>query len=319
MGRYRRLVKIHEDTILPKEPYDFKLTAMCYASCWDFDGKQAYIPFYTSSGMGCTVASRGEEGVVVSVYAEKADDEFIESGLSVAKHVLGLDEDLREYYKIIEDDPLLGIIPRKYRGLHMRAVTSLWEGVLIGICQQNASFRQGWTMVLNLRRILGEVLQLEKLNVILNTLPTPERILRQAKKLKETKVGYRRDTIVNVAKSFLKAEFEKLEDIKGIGQYTARLARVLALRKYDEFPVDRWFSRLIPYAYESVDREWSRQKVERYAEKLWGKWRGLSAVLITVVTAAEPIQEALQSIREGTIDLMPNKPAPMTLWKYTKP
>ncbi len=310
-----RLTGIYEDMITPKKPYNFRLTAMCYASPWDFDGERAYIIFRTASRTGCVMATQRDEEVTVRIFAEKPDDELIEHGLKVARHVLALDEDLTEYYKIIEKDPLLGIIPKKYLGLHMRAVASLWEGAIIGICQQNASFRQGWRMVMNLRNLLGEKVLIEGFNVILKATPSPHTIVRRASKLAETGVGYRKDTIIRLARTFIRNETEELEQIKGIGQYTARLARIIALRKYDVFPVDRWFMRLIPYTYKGIDKAWPKGKVEKLARELWGKWCGLSAILITIVTAAKPIREALDRIRKGEINILPEEPAPMTIWR----
>ena len=107
-----------------------------------------------------------------------------------------------------------------------------------------------------------------------------------------------------------------MEELRGIGQYTARIARILALRKYDEFPVDRWFARLIPNAYFDVDETWPIEKVEKFARERWGKYMGLAAIFITAVTAAETIGDTLKRIHAKNINPFPNKPSPFTLWRY---
>jgi len=306
---------LHHQKIRPIDPYSFKLTAMCYATRWDFDGERAYIPYFMGEKAFCLVVYEEEGIVTMEIHGEKMDDEAIEQGIDIAERVMGLHENIEPYYQIIEDDPLLGIIPRKYRGLHMRAVPTLWEGVIIGICQQNASFNQGWRMVVNLRKILGEEIVLQGPKMVLKAMPKPDRIIRSPDKLIEARVGYRKETMIRIANAAIRNEMEPLEQIRGIGQYTARLARIIAERKYDEFPIDRWFMRLIPYAYEGRDEAWPKKDIDNFSAKLWGRWRGLSAIMITIVTAARPIRMAIESISRGDLDIMSLTPSPMTLWR----
>ncbi len=309
------LRKIYTAHVSPRGTYSFSLTASCYALGWDYDGTRAYVPFCSEGTYGCAVA--WDDGDIhIDIYLERPNDEALEMGIKTAIWSLGLAENLDEYYSLIAKDRLLGIICKRLRGIHMRAVASLWEGLLVGICQQNASFRQGWLMVKRLREVLGEELILEDIGRTIRTLPSPQAIIRKANTLRTAGVGYREKTILSAAKAFTTSDYETLEEIRGIGQYTARLARILALRKYDEFPVDRWFSRLIPWVYESEDVSWDRAKVENYTRKLWGPWRGLSAVMLTIVTAAEPIGPLLRALSSRTVNPMPDKPSPLTMWRY---
>ena len=310
------LQKIYTTEIKPKGPYNFNLTASCYALPQDYDGTRAYIPHIHNDRKSVSIAYEKKGRIHVEVWSETRDDEIIEKIIKTTTHVLGLDEDLGSYYEIVKDDPLLAIVEKQLYGMHMRATSSLWEGILIGICQQNASFRQGWRMVMNLRKMFGDVIHIDEYNVNTYSFPTPSKIVKSYDNLLSAKVGYRRDIIFNVAKAFMREEPDNLEDISGIGQYTARVARIISLRKYDEFPVDRWFRRLIPYAYFSKDEIWSQRAVEDFAEKQWGEWQGLSAIMITIVTAAKTISEVLRDITSNKLCVFPDRPSPMTMWKY---
>ncbi len=308
---YRTVLSIPRD-------YNFKLTVSVYSTHWDFDGERAYIPILIDDKQIVVVASEGDERIELEVYSKSRGVE-VDQVLKNARYILGIDENLSKFYDSVRSDSLLGIISNKLRGIHMRSVQSLWEGLLIGICQQNAGFQQGWLMVTLLREKLGSKVLIAKYRHEVAFLPTPDDILSKKTYIKEARVGYREKVILRCATVFSKQtpELGELEEIKGIGQYTARIARILALRKYDEFPVDRWFARLIPNAYLNVDEVWPKEKVEEFAERMWGKWRGLAAIFITVVTAADTIGKVLKSLRLRKLDPFPDRPSPLTLWRYS--
>ncbi len=310
------LSEVYTIEIKPREPYSLKYTSMCYATPWDYDGKRTYIPMIIENNKVCSVLEEKEHKIHLRIYSEKPDDDIIEKSILSTKHVMALEEDLSEYYSIIRNDPLLHIVYDKLYGIHMRAVSSLWEAAIIGICQQNASFRQGWRMVLNIRKIMGEVIHIKEHNVVLHAFPSPQKVLRAYNKLDLARVGYRKSIILETAKRFSRGELDDLENIRGVGQYTARIARIIGKRKYDEFPVDRWFARLIPFVYGGKEESWSVKQVELFAKKKWGKWCGLSAIMITIITAAETYSRTMRNIKVGILDPFPDRPAPMTLWKY---
>ena len=115
---------------------------------------------------------------------------------------------------------------------------------------------------------------------------------------------------------FLNLETSKAESlllsVKGVGKYTARLALVLATRKYDLPPIDRWLSRIITTVYNVSEKE-----AENKWKSIWGEYSGLASVLVTITLDAEPLSKALDRIRQGK--LLPktdNKITPLTLWKH---
>ncbi|MET1159525.1 MAG: hypothetical protein ABWW65_01055 [Thermoprotei archaeon] len=241
------------------------------------------------------------------------------------EYLLGINEDLSSFHERGASDPLLGAFIRKYRGWRVRS-TSLWWALVIGVCQQNASFRQGWTTLYNIVKGYGKRVVLDGYETYL--VPTPRDIVNNPEVLVTARTGYRYKTIIGIAEWFLenpgveeklvdmgsRSIEEELKSIRGVGSYTARLALILGFRRYDLPPIDRWLRRIASTVYgvdeKSVEEEWTRR---------WNRYSGLAALATTIALDAEPLTKALQRIRENR--LLPEdtgKPTPLTLWKYYK-
>jgi 3-methyladenine DNA glycosylase/8-oxoguanine DNA glycosylase len=287
--------------------YNFRLTAQAYSLPWMWDGRTLKLPLED----GRIVRITQEEGGILLI-AER----ITEAELKKIRFTLGLDEDLSEFYSLWDGDALLHEGKHLLFGVHMKTV-DLFSAILIAILQQNASFRQGWFAVKRVFENFGKKSQ----DFIFP--PKPEDILKDKDSLKRCGVGYRENVIERVASAFLRGYFEgmeelpkdtaisRLKEIKGIGEYTAKVTLLFAFRNYEVFPVDRWFSRLLPVAY---DRE---EALDWVAQKYKG-WIGLFAYFVTIVTDALPIRKALERVRDRR--LTPNLEAPfatpMTLFRH---
>jgi len=301
-------------------PFNFHLTASCYNFKWWFDGSKCLIPISNDPPL-IAVTRYSHDEVMVDVYGEKrADYTDVEK---LARWILGLDEDLTSFYNVIENDAILREVPKSLRGMRMRA-TSLWNALLIAICQQNASFAQGWSMLCRIYRLFGLEVELNGIKSILP--PSPRHFLTSEAeaKLREAKVGYRARTIIHAASMAEKGYFEYLEklkdedaeerlkEIKGIGGYTARLTLVLSQRRYGLLPLDRWLKRLAEEVYKL-------KNVEEELKAKWREWCGLAVFFTTVVLDAEVLLKALQRALNGDVKprCQSEKPTPLTLWMHT--
>jgi N-glycosylase/DNA lyase len=227
-----------------------------------------------------------------------------------------LDEDLSEFYTLCEDDPLLYSVPTALKGLHLRCM-ALWDALLVAILQQNASFRQGWRMVKRLFQRFGK----KKDGFIFA--PSPKTLLENEPLLHTAGVGYRRRTLINVAKAYLDEHLKGIDElsdrealsriisIEGVGEYTAKVSLLFSGRRYALFPLDRWFLRLLPLAYPKGGVE--------YAKGKWKGWIGLFAYFVTVVTEASMIKEAQIKVKERRLSpsLNPPYPTPLSLYKFS--
>ncbi|RLG74779.1 MAG: hypothetical protein DRO23_05700 [Thermoprotei archaeon] len=303
-----------------KVDYDFKLTAAAYNFSWYFNGKELLIPLSCEEPVVALVKEESEKQLQARILSMKKEVD-VDKYLAKIKFVLGIEEDLKEFYNIWAKDKLfrksLGIL----KGIHLRS-TSLWNALLIGICQQNASFKQGWKMLAMMYKILGKKVTVERWGMTYLP-PSPRDILSNINLLKACRLGYRAGTVVNVAKAFANnvlsedksSEYveEDLVKVKGVGSYTARLALVLAARKYERPPIDRWLRKIISVVYKVPER-----LAEETWVKIWGKWGGLSSVITTIILDAETLSNALARVAKGrTYPILESKEmTPLTLWKH---
>ncbi len=300
----------------PKVDFNFKLTGMVYNFSWWFNGNKLILVIDDY----IVVVSEGEEGLTTRVYSISGKEENIDDLLKQVEYVLGLNEDLTEFYDIALRDPILNRVPLRLRGLHIRA-TNPWNAALISVCQQNASFKQGWRMLYNIYKLMGRELLVEGTRTIIP--PKPEDILvHGVGELVKARVGYRAKTIIGIAELFTKkpelntwevsvSELEEeLLSIKGVGSYTTRLVLVLSKRYYEKPPIDRWLKKLIALAYKAEGRE------EEAYKRFWRKWSGLAALFTTIVLDAEPLKRAVRRLLEGRIEPDPSLLSPLTLWKH---
>ncbi|OYT53589.1 MAG: hypothetical protein B6U76_08340, partial [Desulfurococcales archaeon ex4484_217_2] len=274
-----------------KVDYDFKLTAATYNFSWYFNGKELLIPLSYEEPVVALVKEESKKQLQARILSTKREID-IGNYLAKIKFVLGIEEDLKEFYDIWAKDKLFRKSLRILKGIHLRA-TSLWNALLIGICQQNASFKQGWRMLALVYKILGKKVAIERWGTTYLP-PSPRDILSNINLLKACKLGYRASTVVNVAKAFANnvlsedksSEYveEDLVKVKGVGSYTARLALVFAARKYERPPIDRWLRKIISVVYKVPER-----LAEETWVKIWGKWGGLSSVMTTIILDAETL------------------------------
>ncbi|MEM1609116.1 MAG: hypothetical protein QXG81_07590 [Ignisphaera sp.] len=103
----------------------------------------------------------------------------------------------------------------------------------------------------------------------------------------------------------------ELLSIRGVGEYTSRLALALSLRDYSKPPIDRWLRRIVAEVYKIDEKS-----VEREYTRVWGRWSALAALYTTVALDAEPLTKALERIRAGRLRPDPSKISPLTLWKH---
>jgi len=297
---------------------DLYATLSAYNFSFWFNGRLGYIIL---DEYGSEVAAVDVETRKYAIYAAKTVD-CSESYENLA-WILGLDEDLTPFYEKALTDPLLSEFAKAYPGFRLRA-TSLWWALVTGVCQQNASFKQGWRMLYNIvtsydRRVkLGEHLTYLP--------PTPRDVLEKSELLEVARVGYRKEFIVSIAqwienKRVASRDLRRLgsedaeallKSIRGVGNYTARLALVLSARKYDLPPIDRWLKKIISEAYGVPEKD-----AEKFWKSYWRAYSGLASVLVTIALDAVPLTKALERIKCGVLTpVVDSGPSPLTLWKY---
>lgn len=313
-GVLLRLKTCHEGH-LNSGSVDLRSTASVYNLCFWINPHSSFIYLPAESLTLVELNYNGE----YTLYSEdcKEEDNLVKKLVKA----LGLNEDLSEFLRKGRKDPLLGPFLEVYSGLRTRS-TSLWWALVTGTCQQNASFKQGWGMIHRIVSTYNMTVELEDGRRVLRP-PTPHEVLENLDKLVASGLGYRARTIKNVAESLIKGEIheeafkgsspreieKELTRIKGVGPYTARFAMAFSLRIYELPPVDRWLRKVASVTY-AVDEKF----VEEFWAERWNRWSALATIHATVALDAEPLQRALERVRNR--ELLPKSnltPTPLNM------
>jgi N-glycosylase/DNA lyase len=295
----------------------FKVLSVYNFSFW-FDGAVARVVLELEPPAVAVVSVKGE----AALYAQEGSDPAeLEGRLAAA---LGLAEDTSGFLQVASGDPLLAPFAREWGGWRVRS-SSLWWALLVAVCQQNASFRQGWSMLARLVRSYGRRAELEGAGEVLLP-PTHRDVLGDPSRLAASGLGYRARTVVGVAEALSSGRVPPEEElarvgaeeaeallrsVRGVGSYTARLALALSLRRYELPPIDRWVRAIASRAYGvgegEVELEWRRR---------WGRWSALAVLALTVALDAAPLRKALERLESGRLLPEPGEVSPAQLWRY---
>ena len=281
------------------------LTLQAYSLPWQFDGRRAYMHLCGSS---VAVVEPVDELLRVDVYAasgERCWEEVLGGGWAPAIDGSGLEA----YYDRAAGDPLLSCVGGRLRLLTVK-LASPWYAAIVAVCQQNASFLQGWRMVYRLHTELGVRLRIGDRLFIAP--PGPERVSIEA--LRRAGLGYRAETLASLADLVRRGidVREARETVKGVGPYTDGLIRLLGYGDLDALVVDRWVKGLAAEAYGVELRE-----AERVWSARWRPWRGLAAYHLTIVLDAEPLRKSIERVRRGEVcpRMDYSRPSPLTMWR----
>ena len=294
------------------------LTLAVYNFDFWFDGSRGVVVLDEVEPCVAIVSVDGE----YSIYCRSSSASCSDLERQLRK-CLGVDEDLNDFFARAARDPLLKAFALRFRGWRLRS-TSLWWALVIGVCQQNASFRQGWLMLRRIIEVYGCRARVESSEIPLP--PPPELVAKNPNPLRTARVGYRASVIENVARAIASGElrFEdltrtdprkaeaRLRELRGVGPYTARLALALGARVYDLPPIDRWVKAIASLAY-GVDE----RSVESVWIARWGKWSALAVLALTIALDAEPLRKAIERVERGLLEPREDLvPSPLNLWRW---
>jgi 3-methyladenine DNA glycosylase/8-oxoguanine DNA glycosylase len=227
-----------------------------------------------------------DQGVAVEVDAALTQAEQEDVARKVS-WMLGLDQDLGEFYALARNEPKLAQVEAQAQGRILRSPT-LFEDVVKTILTTNTAWSGTIRMVESLVSQFGPPLPADRTR---HAFPAPEQLAAtdEITLRTETRLGYRAPYVLELARSAasgaLDLEALKSQDlstkelrkellaIKGVGDYAAANLLML-LGRYDYLPVDSW-------ALKVVSQEWhggepvGRAEVETAFEG-WGQWKGLA-------------------------------------------
>jgi N-glycosylase/DNA lyase len=202
-----------------------------------------------------------------------------------ARHVLRLDDDLREFYLTTASDPEFSWIGEQGAGRLLRSPT-VFEDLVKMICTTNCS----WALTLKMVRGLVENLGRETADCR-RTFPTAQAMAAMPPEffVDEVRAGYRAPYLKELAdrvasgelavEKWLSSELstrdllKQMKGVKGVGDYAAENLLKL-LGRYDGLALDSW-TRARFYEIRNNGRKANDKKIARYYAR-FNEWRGLA-------------------------------------------
>lgn len=201
------------------------------------------------------------------------------------RHMLRLDDDMGEFYRLLAEDGDFSWIPAEGAGRMLRSPT-VFEDIVKMICTTNCSWALTEKMVTGLVESLGR-----ESNDGSRTFPTPEAMALMPVKfyVNEVRSGYRAAYLKELADRVASGELdvegwyksplptaeltEELRGVKGVGPYAAENVLKL-LGRYDGLALDSW-TRAKFFAVRNNGRKTTDKKIARYYSR-FNEWRGLA-------------------------------------------
>lgn len=164
--------------------------------------------------LGLRFENRGtvdQPHIALSVWSE-ADpgQDFLDGLVDEIQHRYGFQLDLSEFNERFRDDPHLGPLTEKWRGMRPLNCNSLYEYLIIAIVLQNATVRRSVNMLQALFEAYGTELAYDGRALFCFWPPEALAATTEAD-LRTLKVGYRARTIQRVTAAFADGEIDELD------------------------------------------------------------------------------------------------------------
>ena len=221
----------------------------------------------------------------IEVAGGKVSAKAQEKILRDARHILRLDDDLREFYRLVKKEKALAWIAGKNAGRLVRSPT-VFEDLVKTICTTNCNWAMTKKMTANLVEKLGEPASDGK-----RAFPTAEAMANQTVEFYtgEIRAGYRAPYFKELAEKVAAGELnpeawldpglptpelkKEMKKVKGVGDYAAENLLKLVGR-YDGLALDSWL-RAQFYKKHNAEIVCDDKQIQRHYEH-FGAWRGLA-------------------------------------------
>jgi 3-methyladenine DNA glycosylase/8-oxoguanine DNA glycosylase len=170
--------------------------------------------FWQNERLGLKFENRGttdQPRLALSIFAEgELGQDFLKGLIDEITYRYSLQLDLTEFNQRFQDDPQLGPVIEKWRGMRPLNSSSLYEYLIIAIVLQNATVRRSVNMMQALFEKYGPLLAYDGKD--LYCFWEPEVVQRATEQeLRDLKVGYRAKSIKRVTQAFVSQEIDEFE------------------------------------------------------------------------------------------------------------
>jgi 3-methyladenine DNA glycosylase/8-oxoguanine DNA glycosylase len=282
-------------TLFLETPKQFNLKRTLYSHGWcdlrpfELDETNWRLSYIFSGDefkkpVSATVSDDGDGKLKIEIGDGKISAKAQEKIVCGFRHILRLDEDLSEFYKLAKKEKDFAWIARGGAGRLLRSPT-VFEDLVKTLCTTNCNWAMTKKMTTNLVETLGEPATDGK-----RAFPTAAAMANQTVEFfkNEIRAGYRAPYFVELAERVASGELnpeawltsdlptrelkKEMKRVKGIGDYAAENLLKLVGR-YDGLALDSWL-RAQYYRKHNSESPCEDARINSHYER-FGAWRGL--------------------------------------------
>ena len=291
--------------IQPLEPFNFELSAQIFSS-GDKEirgyenGKFHQVLRLNGNLVLICVTSNGKIDQPNLTIEVKSNNPITFNNKTKAKeivsYIFNLGFGLSSFYEEVEKDPVMKKIVNQLYGLKNPTTPTVFESLVDSIVEQQISIKVAHTIEQRLTKKFGETLTIEGNTYF--AYPAPEKIASagtseiQQVGLTKRKAEYIHGAAQLIAEGKLDLEgmkdeedperiISELDEIKGIGVWTAELTMLRGMQRLDAFPADDFGIRRVISRYYCDGKPIGAAEARKIADA-WGRWKGLAAFYLII-------------------------------------
>ena len=292
-------------TIDALPPFSFDLTAEIFANgdkqIRNYeDGKFWQVIRVNGKLLLVTVESFGTVDKPEVFVELKANSVITEEDKKKAEEIVivlfSLDFDLKPFYEEVKSDEKMARLTQKLWGLKSPTTQTAFEALVDSIVEQQISLKVANSIENRIIKKFGESVDLD--GAFYFAYPTPQQLapvsieefrqcglsLRKGEYIKEaSRLIIEGKLSLEKLKTYDSSEqiIRELDQIRGIGVWTAELTILRGMQRLDALPADNLGLRRVISRYYRDGKVISSAEARQIA-KSWGKWKGLAAYYLVV-------------------------------------
>jgi DNA-3-methyladenine glycosylase II len=294
-------------TIEPLAPFDLALSSIvfaagdrkvrcfqggCFSQVVDADGKLVWAK----------LASEGHVDKPKLTLELQADSPLSlkekRKAQEVINYIFSLNRPLNPFYQHVQADPVMTQITQKLCGFKFPTTPTVFESLVDAIVEQQISIKVARSIEERLAVMFGESVAVNGETFF--AFPTAEALaeagtdkIRQAG-LSQRKADYIQGAAQLISDGNLNLEqlkkqspekiIAELDEIRGIGVWTAELTLLRGMQRFDMLPADDFGIRRVISRYYCAGTPIKAAEARQIAEA-WGDWKGLAAFYLIIAEA----------------------------------
>jgi len=291
--------------VKPIPPFSFELSANVFSQgdrqiCNYEKGKFTKVSRLNGRLIHISAVSKGSVDKPELQIELKSDTKLTEKeknkAVEAISNLFNLNLDPTQFYEDVKQDAIMTKIAQKLLGLRGITMQTAYEALVDSIVEQQISIKVAIALERKIIKKFGAILHLDGENYY--EYPTPQALaaasveeLRQCG-LSQRKTEYIIEFSKLIADGKLNLEkfkkysdtdeiIKEMDEIRGVGVWTAELTMLRGMNKWDVIPADDFGIKRVISHYYCKDRKISSSEAREIA-KAWGKWKGLAAFYLIV-------------------------------------